>query len=875
MQGWGRLCALFCLCVGLVTHAQAEEVLVRFDIPAAEARTGLTLFARQSGTPVLFMNEVLGSRRTNAVNGKLTIRQALEILLRHTAINGVINEAGVLTISVGTSENNAAGGETTMHENENHTKRGAAFLAAMGAFFAGGFAAHADENSVTPQAATGGLEEIIVTARRREENLQTVPIAITALSQATLQQNNIVTVGDLEHLVPSLSTSAGFTRDSLNITIRGQGLSGLAGLPAVVAYLNEVPLPTDQFGNYNGGPGTLFDLENVQVLKGPQGTLFGRNTTGGAVLLTTARPTEDFGGAIQVGAGNYNDREYDGHVNIPIVPDKLLTRIAINGQVRDGFTNVLGTPSHPNGVDADNRDFYSVRGTVQFRPTDWFENTTIATYQNYDSNGSPSFLWAVDPTNPLITGLVPTLPALLAQQQALGTRTHLAQSSDMAASGNTFVLNNLTSVKLGDDVTFRNIFGYVRASSTEGFEWDGTNLAILDILRPPFNETHTQYTEEAQLQGKVLRGDWTLGAFYLDDTPAGFSVQHYVAFLTAEGLNLSKRGSESTGVYLHTIYDLSALLNGLQISGGARYTWDKRSYEYFGCPGTVVCSAPITSLPSRSDALTWDVALDYQATSGTMLYATARRGYRAGGANQPVVTQSGPYQPPPFQPEFVTDVELGVKSDWNLGAIPIRTDVDIYRQNYTSIQATENTLAPGNNLIITTGNGAEARIWGAEAEGHAQLTKDLQIGGHFDWIDVEYTKFDPGVAPVTTASLLANRTLLRPRFKYGVDAIYHLPLSEKIGDISAGVNWNWQASNGDQVTPYSLLPAYGLLNFSANWERIYGSHLDTSFFMSNALDKDYIISNLFGYSSFGFTDVRYGEPRMYGFRVRYKFGAEK
>jgi iron complex outermembrane receptor protein len=158
--------------------------------------------------------------------------------------------------------------------------------------------AASDQNSLR-------LEEIIVTARRREENLQKVPISITELSPQQIRDNNITTLLDVQQLVPSLTVTTGNVgqRDSANVSIRGQGW-GSFGQPATAMYLNEVPIPTDYSNNLAGGPGLFFDLENVQVLKGPQGTLFGKNTMGGAILLQSARPTNDFGGRISVGYGN-------------------------------------------------------------------------------------------------------------------------------------------------------------------------------------------------------------------------------------------------------------------------------------------------------------------------------------------------------------------------------------------------------------------------------------------------------------------------------------------------------------------------------------------------------------------------------------------
>src|SRR4030095_13191145 len=179
------------------------------------------------------------------------------------------------------------------------------------------------------------LEEVITTARRKEENLQDVPIAITALSQDEISALNIVSVSDLQHFVPSM-TLMDYGRDEAFVSVRG--ISGLApDGQGVLSYLNEVPLPSGQTGGVGGGgPGLFYDLQSLQVLKGPQGTLCGRNTLGGAIVIQTKRPTGAFGGHIETTRGNYNDSEINFALNVPLIGDALQVRLAGNAADRDG-----------------------------------------------------------------------------------------------------------------------------------------------------------------------------------------------------------------------------------------------------------------------------------------------------------------------------------------------------------------------------------------------------------------------------------------------------------------------------------------------------------------------------------------------------------
>src|SRR5882757_5674375 len=174
---------------------------------------------------------------------------------------------------------------------------------------------------------SSGLEEITVTARRVKESMQDVPIAITAFGAGSLQEEHIMSNQDLLGKVPSLIVSSnGQARSSETFTLRGQGAAFLSG-QGVVEYMAEAPLISGFYTSIQGGPGAFLDLDNLQVLKGPQGTLFGRNTTGGAVVLEPARPTDELGGYIQAQTGNYSDREVEAVLNVPLVDDKLAVRL--------------------------------------------------------------------------------------------------------------------------------------------------------------------------------------------------------------------------------------------------------------------------------------------------------------------------------------------------------------------------------------------------------------------------------------------------------------------------------------------------------------------------------------------------------------------
>jgi iron complex outermembrane receptor protein len=272
---------------------------------------------------------------------------------------------------------------------------------------------HAQDTTRTGPGA-GSLEEVVVTARKREESLQDVPVAVTAFSADQLREQNITEAYDLQFHTPGLMMRAGAgTRTQVDFFIRGQGAT-FGSAPAVVTYFAEAPL-----NQALGGTGQLFDLQNVQVLKGPQGTLFGRSTTGGAVLFSPARPTDQFEGSLQVSGGNLNYRELTGVLNVPLFGDKLSMRLSANSVRRDGFTKSITT-----GQDLDDQHRDSARLGLSFKPTEWFDNYLVFSDNRVNESGTGAVALAANPNLPFWNATPPTpqrLAAIFAGQAAPST----------------------------------------------------------------------------------------------------------------------------------------------------------------------------------------------------------------------------------------------------------------------------------------------------------------------------------------------------------------------------------------------------------------------------------------------------------------------
>src|SRR5271170_7266297 len=249
----------------------------------------------------------------------------------------------------------------------------------------------ADQTSASTTNSSVGLAEVIVTARRIEEKIQQVPITIQAFTAAELREQGIQTTNDLQYAVPGIYLGGQSSRDNPAYDIRGETRTGqTAASPfGVVIYYDDVPLQTNL-----GVSVPPFDMASIQVLKGPQGTLFGRNTTGGAILTYPVEPSYKFGGYVSAEGGNYSYVEQEGAINLPLIDDKVAVRISAHHELRDGYTKDL------YGPDQDNLDNEAFRVQLRVDPTDWLHNLTIYDYYSSHTAGTGQSLVYAGPTCP-------------------------------------------------------------------------------------------------------------------------------------------------------------------------------------------------------------------------------------------------------------------------------------------------------------------------------------------------------------------------------------------------------------------------------------------------------------------------------------------
>lgn len=793
-------------------------------------------------------------------------------------------------------------------------------------------------------ASESSIDEIVVTARRETERAQDVPISLTAFSQETIRAKGINSATDLQNFTPSLTVIGDVRRNQETYTIRGLGGSGGAGTgsgPGVVGYFAEVPTTAS-------GPGNFYDLASLQVLKGPQGTLFGRNSTGGAVLLEPARPKMNVTeGYLDVTLGNLKRRGVQGALNIPIVEDVLAIRVAGQLDKRDGYVRDV-----VSGVDYLNRNNYSLRLGIQFNPTESISSYTAVNYIDVDENGGGSILLAVRPGSTYAALLQP----YLAQQQARGPRK-TALSTPTFEKAKTFLALNNTEIQLSDSLTIKNVFSYARTRGTAATDRDSTPLPIADLLGAypgSYNNNLRTITEELQLRYESGPLRLQVGGFYLTEKnpqPLTFITRNPLqaggilgggpiilppalqAALGVDGpllpaLSLQPDASvygRSKALYAQAQYQLTPELTA---TAGFRWTWDKfggditsyqdaAGYQVFNqlaalgvvspaqaaqviglnadlCVYDAFLAVAAGGLPTlknpnctkptfngQSEGPTWQLGLDWQADADTLLYAVSRRGYKS-GANNPIVTLflGDSYPLAAVRPEKVTDAEIGLKRDWELGGgAKARTNIAAFYTWFNDVQVIQRAAIAGADILA---NAQKARVIGLEFEGLLMPSKWVTLGGTYSFNDAKYSEYTTIAIPAIPSALTPaqpSRNLANTPFtfvakhKFSLDARIGVPIAESAGELAVRATYSWQSRQrvASDPQPFDTIAPYGLLNLRAEWNSVYGMPFDVAVFGTNVLGKEYRVTANTGYNNSGFSNSIYGEPGQYGVQLRYRF----
>ena len=796
-----------------------------------------------------------------------------------------------------------------------------------------GFAAPAAAQTAAPDETMG---TVVVTARRADERLQEVPISISVFNQQALTNANVVTAADLAKMTPSLQANNGSGSDNSNFSIRGfNQIAGTA--PTVGVYFADVVAPRGLANNYaagdGAGPGSFFDLANVQVLKGPQGTLFGRNTTGGDVLLVPQKPTGRNEGYVEASYGNYDMRRVEAVVNLPIA-DTVRLRLGVDHQVRDGYLN---NESGIGPTHLDNVNYTALRASLVVDLTPNLENYTVFSFTKSRNNGDVQKIAAG-------TGSGLLQPYAVANAAATPGYYDVMQGETNPESFiQQYQIVNTTTWNATDNLTVKNIFSYAELEDR-----DIANLFGLVANVPtaygtyaiPFTEVRavaggyiaheSTTTDEFHVQGRAFndRLTWQAGAYAEISLPLGGAGTQGVTFgscindaalqcndplgsaYAAYGVHIGSAGVSTVqastydyGLYGQGTYKVT---DQIKLTAGYRYTWDRSAVEqysrsyyleyppYYGTTGSF-CTQPQTAttgcighIVEDSSRPTWMIDLDYTPIQDLLIYGKYSRGYRAGGIADSVTPPANI-----FAPEKLDSYEAGFKATFHK-FFNSTLDASVFYNDFVNqqIQVGFNATQPGYGPTAAPINIPRSTIYGAEINASINPFKGFVVTVGYSYL---HTRIDdigdvnslviPGYQ--TSASFKVGDPITNtPENKAVVDVGYQLPFVPiEMGKVTVGGTYSYtdkQLANYVDGTPagiaagfgaYAWLPATNLLDLHVTWSNMFNQPVDLSLFGTNVTGQKYFsaVSGL-GTTGLGIEAFELGQPTMYGVRLKYHWG---
>jgi len=696
------------------------------------------------------------------------------------------------------------------------------------------------------------LEEIRVTANRVESLASKTPIAVSAVTGNSVTQEGLTDPTSLENMVPDLSIVCADGLQGLQITIRGVTSSDGTekGDPSAAFMVDDIYIARPQFHAIS-----FYDLERVEVLRGPQGTLYGRNTTAGVVNVITNKPKNDvFESTFNVTAGNYGTILGDGMVNVP-VSEKLAFRAAISYQRRDSYIELANSTQSMDPY----KDNFSVRLQALF---DFNDDASLLLKGDYSSlqgrnwstvgkwDGATSTLWDMtDPQNPRYNGSRDSDEMLTDE-----TIINFPLEDDNKALGISSELNwgfgSVALTYLASYHQFDRDFVGAYSPFNPAIEWDFTG----DYWQT-MQEIRLATTGDGPFQGQT-------GVYYFKEE-SGIALYLYDGWGLAEyGFPQDPTINESLAYYGQGTYSLTP---DLRLTAGIRYSDDSKSRK--GATNIVFYDESEIWLVNDAEKTftktTWRLGLDYDLNDKTLLYGSVATGYKAGGFNDGCDPNNPDCNQPNenlyYEPENLLAYEIGVKTKFSDKVVLNGT---AFYYDYDNLQLSEVVSAEGGGSNLTTINAAKAEVKGVEIESVLMPTSRNRINVNLAWLDATYSDYSPGIPQVDYSGKALDRS---PEFTASLGYRYRHPLSNG-GSIEGALDFHW--SDSFVLSNYSVpvqfeQPSYHKTNLSLTYTnpdgswyfQVFGKNLEDEITLSGAQ----------------LTTITPGDPRTYGVRTGIRF----
>jgi iron complex outermembrane recepter protein len=695
----------------------------------------------------------------------------------------------------------------------------------------------------TPAAAEDDASDsgdIVVTALKRSESLQEVPASISALSGEMLAQQGLSDLRDIAKVIPNLNWGEHF--GTTLITIRGAGSNVDSGAtePTVALYVNGIYLPRSDMATFRA-----VDLERVEVLRGPQGTLYGRNAAGGAVNFISQAPSEDFTGKIEASTGSRSAWGVNGYLSGAIAPG-FKVRVSGGREKQDGYVKVLNTGQRLNGVDTTYGRF-----AVEFEPSTTVTDSASIRYEHNTA--------AVAYQQPLGTMIFGPEPSPV----YTSTPNRILADAPYGGKRSTFIASNTLSWQASDNLTIKSLTGYIDHSSHAAVDDDGSLVSV--NYTDDFKRTSKSFSQEFNLVGNTGKLDWILGLFYFHEKYFG----NLPVILGAGGvppgvpvgatINLGQTAKISNvAAFADVTYHLS---DSFSLNAGLRYNHEDNKYSEIW--SFVPLAGPFTTnFSKKASKLLPKVALNFDLSPDVHSYIQWSKGYKSGGVNLPGGDGS---VLPLYKPENISAFEAGIKSQ--LLDRTLTLNVAAWYYKYTDLQITQD-IPPSTTVV----RNANARLYGLEAE--------------LRWSPIR--NFDIHVAPTIQHAVFDKFVTFDPLIQTNVDLDgSQLPRAPDF-TINAGIGNTFELGGtllstlrleGNMLYSSSVVlryenqnanerqKSYSVANFSATIMDA-SEKTQLTAFLSNAFDTNYKQHVLnFGLGYMG----NYAPPRTWGVRLSRKF----
>ncbi|HEV7271076.1 TonB-dependent receptor [Pseudoxanthomonas sp.] len=702
------------------------------------------------------------------------------------------------------------------------------------------------------------LDSVKVTARKREETLQDVPVAVTAFTPETLDKLNIKDLGDLDAQVPNLTVyAARGSTSTVTAYIRGVGQADpLWGVdPGVGIYLDDVYIARPQ-----GALLDVFDVERIEVLRGPQGTLYGKNTIGGAIKYISRGLPQETTGFASVTVGNYNQLDVKAALGGEIggKDSGLRGRVAVASMNRDGFGE-----NRFNGQEISDKEINAVRLQLGAYSQDDFDVQFAFDYLDDQSGVRGGKLLSAN-TSPTANFLFPGLSAYTPMDSRYDIYSAMPNVNDTEMKG----LSATVNWRPNEDWAFKYVVAKRESDTETNIDFDMTPFPVADVKA---FYSDSQVTNEVQANydgGGRARG--VVGIYHFDGDAGGQVLNNFfgLSFGDTQGVV----NTSSLSVYTDWTFDLT---ERLKLDVGARYTdEDKHAVAYnigytnatFTVPNGVVAANFDKTINFKN--VSPKVSLDFQVTPDIMVYGLASRGFKSGGYNIRANTTAVPRSGEPFDDESVDSFEVGSKMSFLDQRLFL--NLSAFHNKYEDIQLSVFTqYIDGNGNPQFFGdftNAGKGTVNGVEVEYQFLPTANWLISGNLAWLDAKYDEFITGGVNVADTQYFTNA----PEFSGALNVEYRTDLANG-GNLSARVTYSYQS----EVYPTTDLseaikqPGYGLLGAGVVWRA--NDAWSFSLQGTNLADEEYRTTGYNLQAALGVLSGFYGPPRQYSLTARYDF----